>query len=722
MPRWWNSTASEQLQLLIIQAGDAPFQVTLPAGPVFTATYTTPSTGIPASAQTNSVSSVADAVTNVQAASSSSSSSSHLSGGKVAAAVIMPLLVAAAFAAFLWIRRSRARGKEKRKQWTEKIDKRMSVVSSDWHSISVVGAQAAIRNSMAVRGSASMDRSRTSFAEMAQRDSMVANLAGMGVQAPGGGVGGFFIPGQEDPIVNPIMAMPTPSIPGLTRPSSVLSTTSPQVGPPLRPGLGNGVGVGLRSSAYSNAAVAARVSRVSFAEPAGKVSIEGRRSIYDRERPSMDSRRSIYSQNTQNRGSRAYHYANDEDEEEMPPLPEGAAERASQFYMLGSGVGVGLASNGSSLGGHMNVSTSSLGSGSQEAFRLSRFDEIYGQDGYDYVQENEGQDHDYSQGTYLSPEISPAYPSSTYATPSFPSASPPSYPSSPSPISISTSLPTSPPDAGVMSPTQKLGPVALSTEDIKRRISMRSVRSASRNGSNGSNGNGSKESFGSGFEDVGPALTSKYLRSVSLLALASACCVFEIILSWQLLFSNLNLSCIRSNIFLVMRVQDQEDEQGSQGDYFTHSRSVSVASAAFASGAFASESDTLFTASPSPYQTSFDSVNSTEASVASPVSPAQETPSYTSLGGMAPPKNGFSPDDMLKAYAGRKASASSISSAPRAPSPSTGGAIGGIKNGIKGLKGKITNPSPLAKSFSVHVNVQEHREDDYEENRSGHAM
>ncbi|KAF9062679.1 hypothetical protein BDP27DRAFT_1481752 [Rhodocollybia butyracea] len=89
VPRWWNSTASEQLQLLIIQAGDAPFLATLPAGPVLTATYAAPSTGVPAS------------------------SNSPSPRGKVAAAVIVPLLVVAALAAFFWIRRSRAKGKEK---------------------------------------------------------------------------------------------------------------------------------------------------------------------------------------------------------------------------------------------------------------------------------------------------------------------------------------------------------------------------------------------------------------------------------------------------------------------------------------------------------------------------------------------------------------------------------------------------------------------------------
>ncbi|KAF9062674.1 hypothetical protein BDP27DRAFT_1368648 [Rhodocollybia butyracea] len=674
MPRWWNSTASEQLQLLIIQAGDAPFLATLPAGPVFTATYAAPSTGVPASAQTSGVSASSDSVTNVQQ-STASSSSRHLPGGKVAAAVIMPLLVVAALAAFFWIRRSRAKGREKRKEWTEKVDKRMSVVSSDWQSISVVGAQAAIRSSMAIRGSGSMDQARASYAEMAQRESMVANLAGMGVQAPGGGVGGFFIPGQEDPMVNPIMSMPTPSIPGLPRPTSVLSTTSPQ-GPPLRPGLGTGVG--LRSSAYSNAAAAARVSRVSFAEPhiPGKASMEGRRSIYERERPSVDSRRSVYSQNTQNtRGSRAFHYANDDDEEEMPPLPEGAAERASQFYMLGSGVGLGAGTGSAGgLGGHMNISTSTLNSnnsnssGAQEASRLSRFEEVYGEYGFAV----EGPEYEAQEAyAYTSPEPSPAYPSSTYpVSPPFPSAFPASnasstafptafpstYAQSPSPIVTDVARVEG---TGAMSPTQRLGPVALSADDIKRRISM---RSASRNGSNGSVGGSvsiGKTSFESGgFEDVGPALT-------------------------------------------MMRVQEQEQEQQN---YHAH-----TASAAFAAGA----SETLFTASPSPYQTSFtssepsslNSFNTTSATslnAPSPITTVSTQEDGSVFSGMAPPKNGSSPDDMLRAYAERKAAAAAASSGASSPispaSPVSGGGIGGK---LKTLKGKMSVPSPLGRRFST---------------------
>jgi hypothetical protein len=581
MPRWWNSTSSEQLQLVIIQSGDAPFLQTLPSGPVFTATYSTPSTGTPASAQT-SLANTDSGITDVrQDISSSSSSSSHLSGGKIAAAVIMPILAVAALFAFLYIKRSRDKGKAQRKQWSEKVDQRMSVVSADWQSVTAAGAQAAIRNSMAIRASMAMEADAR--LSMSQTD-MGVNLAGMGVQAPGGGVGGFFIPGQGDPNVNPIVSMPVPVLPETAQPAH------------LRPGL--------RSSAYSNAAAAARVSRVSFAaEPTipGRASGESRRSIYDRERPSFDStgagtRRSAYSQYSQtSRGSRAFHYTDGD----MPPLPEGAAERASQFYMLnhnanisgtiGSGVGVGMRHS------HMNVSSVSLGSESQAASRmsrLSRFDEVYG-DSYD------PQVASYSYSS--SPE--PAHSHSQSNSPDLSAQSP----------------------ERMMSPTQTQGPLALSTEDIKRRISMRQGSKKSMDIGSGKRSFDNEYAEKSSFDyDVGPALS-------------------------------------------MIRAQEQEDY--------------------FGQNPIAATSETLFTASPSPQQTTFPSFPMPSlAGAALPESPIQGTTEFPSVSapvtssytGMAPPKNEMNPDDMLKAYAERKAAASPVPKRIGTP--------------------KLSNPSPLGKA------------------------
>ncbi|THH14065.1 hypothetical protein EW146_g6226 [Bondarzewia mesenterica] len=146
-PRWWNSSSSVHLQLTIVQRGMAPFLATLPAGPVFTATYTAPSSG-----QTPAVADVSKADSGVTVVSNMPSTSHGLSKGKVAAAVIIPLLVIIALIAAAYFKLSRARGKEKRKRWSEAVDKRMSTISTDWKSISAAGASAAIRNSMAIPG------------------------------------------------------------------------------------------------------------------------------------------------------------------------------------------------------------------------------------------------------------------------------------------------------------------------------------------------------------------------------------------------------------------------------------------------------------------------------------------------------------------------------------------------------------------------------------------
>ncbi|THH27908.1 hypothetical protein EUX98_g6281 [Antrodiella citrinella] len=138
--QWWNSSASATLQLTIVPHGTAPFLATLPAGPLFTATYTAPTSGAPATYDAAS-----GAIQNVN----NFSSSNHLSKGKIAAAVIMPLLVVCAIFAGIYIWKQRKAGRTERQKWNEAVDKRMSTISGDWKSITPAGATAAIRNSIA---------------------------------------------------------------------------------------------------------------------------------------------------------------------------------------------------------------------------------------------------------------------------------------------------------------------------------------------------------------------------------------------------------------------------------------------------------------------------------------------------------------------------------------------------------------------------------------------
>ncbi|KAE9409706.1 hypothetical protein BT96DRAFT_931836 [Gymnopus androsaceus JB14] len=618
MPRWWNSTASEQLQLLIIESGDAPFMATLPPGPVFTATYVAPSSGTPAAADT-SLNSDDSGITTV-AATSSSSSKSGLSKGKIAAATIH------ASTRGHRLRRSRAKGKVERKKWTEKVDQRMSVVSADWASMSVPGAQAAIRNSMAVR--ASMDHQRMSSASMGME-----NVAGLGI-APGGGVGGFFIPGQGDPNVNPIVSMPVPShIPEVTAPST----------PPLRGTLGTGVARESFPSLRSRVFLV--VLRAKLVDPSTKgllwtlKDVQGTPSIREEVVPSTTLT---------------------EVKEDTPPLPEGAAERASAFYLLNNAP---LASSGAGMRGsafgHMNVSSSTLnsqhshshsGSSSANASRMSRFDEVYG-DLAQQTQNNRSSGGDYSQTSYE--------------------------------------------DFSVASP-DAVGPVALSSNDIQKRV----------RGANGSLSSGQASAGSNGFEeDVGPALS-------------------------------------------MMRAQELEQE-----DYFALNLNPATLR-------HSTVSETIFAASPSPYETSFEvpafpmpPIATAHSGYANPIgggfsmptpslngspivsttSPVTYPATSATTGGagiyMAPPKNGMSPDDMLRAYAGRQGSpspspdpsspmSSSTPLPPSSPSSYKGSSKGGLAKSLSGhkpslkipkklsmsnlrMKNQIANPSPLAREVPL---------------------
>ena len=154
-PKWWNDSSTVNLQLSIVTVNTPPFLSPLPAGPVFTATYTAPSDGsTPAGADLTSP----GGVTYVGNFSSNSSSSK----GKVAAGVLVPLLfIGLGIAAYFKL--SRAKAKEKSRRFSVAIDKRMSTISGDWKSLSAAGAQAAIRHSMAISGGGDRNSSAFSF-------------------------------------------------------------------------------------------------------------------------------------------------------------------------------------------------------------------------------------------------------------------------------------------------------------------------------------------------------------------------------------------------------------------------------------------------------------------------------------------------------------------------------------------------------------------------------
>ena len=226
-PKWWNSTQSVNLQLSIVPANTPPFLAPYPAGPIFSVTYQAPSSGsVPESADTSKTDSGVSVVNNGPYINNHTS-------GKVAAAVVIPLLFIIFLVGAIFIRLRRQSGKEERKRWSEALDKRMSTISTDWKPISVAGAQAAIRNSIAL--DANNRASSFSF--------------------------------------------------GNIRPASTITVEGGQAGIGSRartilPGESNGTAQ-LRSSLATSQILAERVSRVSFA-PDVRPSSESRRTVTSR--------------------------------------------------------------------------------------------------------------------------------------------------------------------------------------------------------------------------------------------------------------------------------------------------------------------------------------------------------------------------------------------------------------------------------------------------------
>ncbi|KZO97441.1 hypothetical protein CALVIDRAFT_597726 [Calocera viscosa TUFC12733] len=149
-PAWWNATASEteSLQLLIVESGQPAWMTSTPSGPIFK--VTTPANySASASAGTTSGSSSSSAGTT---GSSSSGNSIYESvtqlfesfpKGAIAAAVIIPILLLV-LAAVLYIKWSRKKEAKKRDRFSQALDKRMSVISTDWKPTSVAAARASI--------------------------------------------------------------------------------------------------------------------------------------------------------------------------------------------------------------------------------------------------------------------------------------------------------------------------------------------------------------------------------------------------------------------------------------------------------------------------------------------------------------------------------------------------------------------------------------------------
>ena len=123
----------------------APYAAVLPAAPFWAATYSPPAAGepVPKDADTSVLDNGITVVNNLPGPKSSG-----ISKGGIAAAVLVPLIVIG-LAIAAYVRHIRIRQSKRHKRFSEAIDKRMSVISTDWRSLTAKGADAAIRASFA---------------------------------------------------------------------------------------------------------------------------------------------------------------------------------------------------------------------------------------------------------------------------------------------------------------------------------------------------------------------------------------------------------------------------------------------------------------------------------------------------------------------------------------------------------------------------------------------
>ncbi|GJJ15990.1 hypothetical protein Clacol_010269 [Clathrus columnatus] len=276
---WWNSTLQPiTLQLGVVQSNTPIFTSPVGLGPLFTATFnvtdfelknpvgaTTANSTTPTSNPTSKSSGGIFQIIN------NAYKNLGLPKGSIAAAVLVPLIVIAIGVA-VYLKYYRKKEAEKRKRWSEAVDKRMSAISSDWKTLPPGAQSEAIRQSIAI-----MRHSRASMARMSQTD---------------------------------------------FRPVSIATTQSGNGSMTNSTGMRKGTGVGLRNPALGPAQMAARKSVASYASTNRKSTISFAadtkfssldipdvpdlpsaisRPSGDKPRPSIDTQRG--------RASRAFHTA-----------------------------------------------------------------------------------------------------------------------------------------------------------------------------------------------------------------------------------------------------------------------------------------------------------------------------------------------------------------------------------------------------------------------------
>lgn len=276
-PKWWNYTAKASVYLSIVDANLPRFLSNVPIGPTFQLS-TAPeqlSTTIVQGGSTAVVAASAAIASSKAAAQATATPSRNgtaagaasddpgmfssaiappggLSKAVIAVAVVVPVVIVALLVG-LYVKFARIREREKRKRWSEHVDRRMSVISGDWRqgvtgSVYSAGGGARpmsmARSSMVSTGAAGAGRPVSAWTKGSSVYAVENNVAGRGAM-------GFRGQGESAP-----QQQGRPS--SQLRPASIFTVSNADLAT---------LPAGVRSSHISFAdAPNARQSRVSFGD------------------------------------------------------------------------------------------------------------------------------------------------------------------------------------------------------------------------------------------------------------------------------------------------------------------------------------------------------------------------------------------------------------------------------------------------------------------------
>lgn len=280
-PKWWNYTTKANVYLSIVDANLPRFLSDTPVGPTFqlltaaeqlsttvvqggSTVVVAASAAIASSKAAAQATATATASGNGTAAgaasddpgmfSSALAPPGGLSKAVIAVAVVVPVVIVALLVG-LYVKFARIREREKRKRWSEHVDRRMSVISGDWRqgatgSVYSAGGGAArpmsmARSSMVSTGAGGAGRPVSAWTKNSSVYAVENNVAGRGAN-------GFRGPGEPP---QQQQGRPTSQL----RPASIFTVSNADLAT---------LPAGVRSShiSFADAPGGTRQSRVSFGD------------------------------------------------------------------------------------------------------------------------------------------------------------------------------------------------------------------------------------------------------------------------------------------------------------------------------------------------------------------------------------------------------------------------------------------------------------------------